>query len=464
MARRVYTSSESRRTDSGAILPTAAVLMIALASFAGLALAGGSVYGVAQEGRRAADFGALAGAANLPTLNLGSTANPLGLPGPTQTDTPLGTLDTTMTLPTLGEDFTLGTCAVVARQFGDGRSPLTEAYDTAPTTCSPSVAFSNPWLQHVADCLAGTTAAADCASRLQQGLDDLLPPLVGDSAAVTALEQAVAESGMTGQVVTEELMSQLRAANTTLGGRLTPLLDQLGDGGIHVDVARVAPALLTPHVTVTVTQSVEPPGVSLVHSGALTLRQTSTARRAIKNAVLVPVIGPVRPDGTFTIDLNPRLLQVRDRALGTLERIGDVVTPAADRAVRHVVCPGSPDPCPVVSTAFSDLVADVRDAVDPGNGPAPDARTLIDQAVAQGEPIMIATTGYVLDPSQVLGSTVYDLPIVQQLLPGLLFVPALDVVPAVLSAGPVGQVFATPVATAAEAGRTRGLYRARLVD
>ena len=50
-----------------------------------------------------------------------------------------------------------------------------------------------------------------------------------------------------------------------------------------------------------------------------------------------------------------------------------------------------------------------------------------------------------------------------QLLPSLLFIPALDVVPVVLSAGPLGKVVATPIDTVAAAGRARGLFKARLV-
>jgi hypothetical protein len=117
-----------------------------------------------------------------------------------------------------------------------------------------------------------------------------------------------------------------------------------------------------------------------------------------------------------------------------------------------------------VSTTFDDLLADLRDVVDPPNGVAPDMRTLVDEAIAQQDPILVATAGYAADPRQILGSTIYDLPVVKQLLPGLLFIPALDVVPAILSAGPLGRVIATPVDTAVAAARTKGLYRARLVD
>src|SRR5688500_3099595 len=167
------TTRRARRGEAGATLIVAAVLLTAVAAFAGLLLAGGSVYAAAQEGRRAADLAALAAAANLPTLNLGTTENPLGLPAPMQLDTPLGTLDSTTRLPTLGEDFLGGACAVVARQFGDNRSPVTDNYSTAAPTCTPSVHLANAWVQRLVDCLGGPAAATGCGAALAEGVASL---------------------------------------------------------------------------------------------------------------------------------------------------------------------------------------------------------------------------------------------------------------------------------------------------
>lgn len=458
-----------RRGDEGATLVTAAVLVTAVAAFAGLLLAGGSVYAAAQEGRRAADLAALAAAANLPTLNLSSGAdpNPLGLPSPGMLDRRLGAvgIDRSTPLPTLGEDFLGGACAVAARQFGDGRSPITDSFGTEATTCSPMVHLANPWLQQLVDCLAGAAATTGCAADLAYALGERLPaPRVTDPV-VAALTDAVREAGLAGQVVTSTLLEQIRTLDTTLNGALQPLLTHLNEtGGVSVDVARLAPALVSPNVSVTVTQTVDVPGAGLVGAGPVTLTQTSTARRTFKNAVVVPVVDAPLPDRTISFDANPRVAAARDKAFTALHRVADRVTPAADEALREVACRDTFAACPAVSTTFDDLMADLRDVVDPPPGTAPHTTELIDHAIAQQTPILVATAAYATDPRSIVGATVYDLPVVKQLLPGLLFIPALDVVPAVLSAGPLGRVVATPVDTAVAAARTKGLYRARLVD
>ncbi|HEV7887445.1 MAG TPA: hypothetical protein VGO92_07795 [Acidimicrobiales bacterium] len=455
----------TKPNEDGAILVTAAILLTALAAFAGLTLAGGAVYAAAQEGRKAADLAALGAAANLPTLSLGTTPNPLGLPGPNQLDTPLGTVALDHPLPTLASDFTLGACAIAGRQFGAGRAPVTDHYATAPPTCTPQAHLANAWLQSLADCLGGPRAAAGCASGLEAGLASFLPPPAPTSPAVSALQSATAQTGAAGQVVTTDLAARLRALNTALGGRLTPLLNQLNNaGGVSVDMTRLAPALLTPEITVTVTQQVDVPGGALLGAGPVTVTSQATARRAVKNAVVVPAVDLPRADGTIVFDANPALSSARDAAFSALQQTGALVAPAADQALRDVACPGSTAACPTVSTSFDDALRDLHDAVDPPNGTAPSAASLVADAVASGQPIMVAAAGYIVNPRQVLGSTVYSLPGVAQLLPALLFVPALDMVPAVLSAGPLGRVVATPIDTAVAAARTRGLYRARLVD
>ena len=459
-------AERTRRNDDGAILPTAAIFLIALAAFAGLTLAGGSVYAAAQDGRRAADLAALGGAANLPTLNLGKTTdpNPLGLPVPMQRDTPLGTLDLSAPLPTLHTDFTSGVCAIAARQFGRNHSPVNDNYKIAEPTCTPSFHLENEWLQELADCLGGPLAAADCANRLEAGLNTLLPAPLQANPVVPALQTATTAVGAKGQVVTSELMTQIRALNTTLGGRLSPLLDQLNAyGGVDIDMTRLAPAILTPEVTVKIVQQVDVPGADLVNHGPVDVTSAATARRVIKNAVVAPT-ARLRPDGKFVIDANPALTSARDKAFTALDRIADHVTPKADQALTQVACPGTGVTCPTVSNAFDSMMADLSDAIDPPNGTAPDQWQLIQAAVADGRPIMMATASLIADPKAILGSTVYSLPGVAQLLPDLLFIPALELVPVVLSAGPIGQVIATPVNTAITAGQTKGLYRARLVD
>jgi hypothetical protein len=82
----------------------AAILIPVVAAFAGLAWATAMVYGANQEGRRAADFAALATAASLPMFNLSASCQVTGsgtltLPGTSTTTTP--TLPGGSTIPTV---------------------------------------------------------------------------------------------------------------------------------------------------------------------------------------------------------------------------------------------------------------------------------------------------------------------------------------------------------------------------
>jgi hypothetical protein len=458
-----------QRDESGAILPTAAIMLVALSAFAALALAGGSVYAAAQDGRKAADFAALAGAANMPTVNLGTTQfdptnNPLSLPIPSQADTPLGTLDLTGSLPTLNNNWTTGVCAVAAREFGGNRSPVDDNYPAGPTSCTTTFGFENQWLQDLANCLAGTTAAADCANRYITNLSQSLTPPSATDPAVAALQNAITTAGQTGQVVTQQFLAQVQSLNTTLGGALTPLLQYFNaNGGINVNFTQLAPALLTPSITVGIRQFINVPGANLLRHGPVTVTSTATARRAIKNAVVLPTV-KVQPDGTFTFNPNSLLDKAMTPAFNALSKLGSDISPHADQAMQTVVCPVLTTPCPSVGASFDSALSDVQDAIMPPNGPTPSEWALIQWAEANGQPIMLSYASLLTDPKQILGSTVYSLPGVSSLLGQFDYIPAMGMVPVILSAGPLGQVIATPVNTAVAAGRTQGLYRARLVD
>src|SRR5207302_9133258 len=167
---------------------------------AGLALAGGGLYGASQEGHRAADAAALAGAAALPTVNVGTGPTPIGVPGPSQLDTPLGTVDTAGELPTLGQDFVLGACRIAALQFQPTRSPVT-ATSSGTTSCTASVGLGDQWLQRLADCLAGWSASAGCAQQLESSLESRLPAPAPTDPVTAALRDAATRAGQTGQVV-----------------------------------------------------------------------------------------------------------------------------------------------------------------------------------------------------------------------------------------------------------------------
>lgn len=455
---------QRRRDEQGAILVTTAVLLVGVATLAGLALAGGAVYAVDQEGRRAADVGALAAAAALPTINVGRGPNPLDVPVPTQTDTPLGPVDATPALPTLGQDLQLGGCQLVGQHFaGSTPSPATAMSPAGKVQCTQTVSLEDPWLQRLAECLAGVNATLTCADDLQHSLTSLIPAPDATSPVSTELSQAIATVGTTATMVTSQFMAQLQALNTTLGGQLTPLVTFLqNQGGIDLDPTRLAPALLTPQVSIEVEQPVDVPGAGLLHVGPVTVRHTSTARRAFKDAVIVPAVTVPGPDGSITFDPNPKLAAAGDAAVQAMSAAATAAEPYFDQAFQNTLCFGQPSVCPTPTNLLQSQLADLHDIADPPSGP-PDVVSMINNAIATGTPVILATPGYLTDPHQILSSTVWALPGVSQLLPGLLLAPALDIVPAVLSAGPLGKVVATPIDTVAAAGQSRGLYRARLI-
>lgn len=460
------------RSEEGAILPLGAVMFSVIAIMAGVVLAGGTLYSAGEEGRRAADTAALAGAAALPTLNLDQGANPLNLPGPQQLDTPLGTLTYSGSLPGLAQDFRSGTCQVAFAQFGPGGSPTSpESPVTAHWSaglpapdCTVSVGLGNAFLDAVAGCLANSGAFTGCATSLQQSLwSKLQPPAPGDQVA-QAVAGTVSAAGDQAQVVTSTLMAQLTTLNTQLGGALQPLLDALnGTHGIDVNPDAIAPAILTPQVTVDVRQQVAVPLASLLKAGPVTLHSHAVARRVFKSAVLAPTITLPGPDGTFTFATGPVLTGAEGAAFGALRTVDANVTPAADAAVDAAACPSIGGTCPQASSLTGPTISDLQDLLAPTTGPAPDPATVVSNAVATGEVVMVAAPAELVDPHQFLSQTVWQLPGVSTVVPQLMAVPALDFVPAVLSAGPLGSVVATPVDTVAAAAATRGLYRARLV-
>src|SRR5436305_512242 len=199
-----------RRDERGSILVTAAVLLVGVATLAGLAVAGGAVYAADQEGRRAADVAALAGAAALPTINVGSGPNPLAIPTPGQLDTPLGTVDATPAVPNLNQDLSLGACHLVGQHFSNRWSPVTESWQSGPVTCSVSVSMGDPWLDRLADCLSAVNATLTCADDLQRSLTSQLPVPDQASPVVTALNGPLTTAGDTGKALTAQLMAQIQ--------------------------------------------------------------------------------------------------------------------------------------------------------------------------------------------------------------------------------------------------------------
>ena len=478
-----------------------ALFISVLAIFAGGTWAAVTLYGANQEGRRAADLSALAAASNLPTANLTvcntDICNPVHLPTGNQFCTPgnsgilgacnqLGTVDLNGAVPLPNTNWTPGSCGIADQQFVAGRSPINQVFKLQNAQCTPQAQYSQTWMQMLSDCIQNLS---QCQA-VQNSLTSALPSPAGTAlgtamqSALTAADSTCAAlaNGSTGceQLVSSSTMSTLNTLNNqtgltsfcflagqgTGGGCLTPIITALGGSQLSVNLASLAPALLTPQVQVTVKQVVDVPAGKLVGLGNATITNTATARRAFKNAVLIPAIGPKRADGTYVINPNLTLAAAKNLTLTALGAVDNAVSPLVQNSLTPVVCTSNPIPCQVPSF-IGEEVSDLNDIFNPpASQPPPDGNAILLDAVQNARPVLIATLGKVVKPTDVLNTTIWNAlaPLLNLGVGNLLVAPALDFVPATLSNGGSLGYIATPARTVQLAGQTQGLYRARLVD
>lgn len=305
---------------------------------------------------------------------------------------------------------------------------------------------------------ATTTAEAFCA----------------DNLADASMTQAFAAGPATCTAQTQPDSPSL--LNTLLGdsGLLdaTSLLDQLGLGGGLLDPTAIVPALAHPRVQVTATATYEPPLGRLAGAEQVGASAQATARRRIKNAVLVPVLdlNTSCPTGLLG-GLIGALTGILDSTSGILGNIlsdfddldGDLAAligedctvdanPVLDMTGDEVFAALNDLKAPLDAlglpgTALVDsLLLDLRDVYDP-DGDAPTQREVLEQAAASDEDVFVFLTGTA----------------------GATDIPVLDVVPA--PAGAVQSWLADDDADLAgvfdlvtTVGEARGLFRASLVE
>jgi hypothetical protein len=473
--------------ERGAVMVLTALIMSVLAIFAGGTMAAVTLYGANQEGRRAADLDALAAAANLPTANLSvcntAICNPVQVPTgnnfcppPEQginnhVCTDLGTVDLNQALPLPNTNWSLGSCGIAGEQFsGTARSPINHVFTSGSGySCTRTPMFSQPWMQMIADCIQNLS---NCTG-VQNSLNSILPSPAG-TALGTAIQSALTAADATEKLVSATMMSTLSTLNSNgvfclaFGGNgcLQPLINALGGSQLKLDLANLSPALLTPQVKVTVQQQVSVPGAALVGWGNSTITNTATARRAFKNAVLLPAIGPKRADGTYIINPNQTLGVAKDLTMTALGLADQTVSPLVQNALTPIVCSSNPTPCQIPSL-LGDQLSDLNDLFNPPGGqPPPDGNAILLDAVQNARPVLVATLGQVTKPTDVINGSIWNAlaPLLGLGVGNLLVAPALDFVPMTLqNGGAVGYV-ATPVRTVQLAGQTTGIYRARLID
>jgi hypothetical protein len=329
--------------DDGAVAVIVA-LLLAFALIPALALGTGTYVrsSTSTELQRAADSGALAGAAEIPLGDINFAENYLA----TITGTGVVT-----TLQSLG-----------VQNAGQLPDPLVDACKVA---------------------LADATNTQNLASSYATFDHNSLPP---DPAVTTTSDpnawckaKYLTDAGVLGSA--QNCINSIGGLNNlgllsllNLGlGALSPtkLLSAL-DGTL--------PALLEPGIQVTTSWKVKAPFDNVFNSDGSTQTSTSIARRLFKNAVVVPSI----PIGGTTINVNPTLQITRTQLLSTLSSVESLLETLGGLVPGLASC----------AAIIDNLSGDLADAVDPpDNGPS--LQTLLDNAVADtadGHPVLAVST------------------------------------------------------------------------
>src|SRR5439155_10643603 len=159
------------RDERGAVLVLTAFLVPALIALGALSIGITSLWAEHDDVQRAVDLGALAGAADTPTLDAASMAAtfPAAIGG-IVSSTPVGSaLD-----PTRWDE---RPCAVTAQQLASGRSTMVNAFKTADGTCTKEWQFESPFLAAAYACSLNVLDVASCSSKLTTQLGVTLTPL-----------------------------------------------------------------------------------------------------------------------------------------------------------------------------------------------------------------------------------------------------------------------------------------------
>ncbi len=310
-----------------------------------------TLYGSQREMQKAADQAALAGAAALPPINPGVITDNVPLPGLAAVYTITGT--TGLDIPRLDDivpDPRAVACAYGANSLTADSARLVSAFGTPPAsspggwTCEDN--RIHPLLQ--------STQLAECVDGLVGGL----------TTRVTQLLDPI--SGLGGCI----LFICLPSLNDILAQVLAPI------NGLVDDLNLLAPAVLTPTMTVEVTSGVKPPLMSLVTGDdGIQMTVSATAQRTLKNAVVVPTTPGVP---LTNINITAALQEVQEPLVNTLGLVDDQLNTLFDTLIPGAGC----------QDVLSEVQNDIADIYNPpGGGPNPTGRDLIDEAIGASQTI-----------------------------------------------------------------------------
>jgi len=472
------------------VLILSALLVPALVAVGALTIGVSSVWTSRHDVQRAADLGALAAAAGTPTA-----AVPLDGVALLQ--------DLGMELDAL--DWQQRGCAVARNQLDEGRSPVATAFTVEgedPAACSPTWAYESPLLAAIGKCGLDLLAGCDDVAEellgalpfandvltdpaVREALDGLAGPLSDAEELATEVEDALVDAFATTYgglcLLTENVPLLGVICVLTLGDVLgpTPTLEsllanlpepyrsQLEDAStaldeltVGLDLAGVAPALLTPRVQLDVGPASIRPSLSPF---TFEVAAAATARRVIKSAIVLPSVR--MPDAEdIVVDggvLHRDAAEVRDDVLDALEALDGELSAAVCEAYETTgeTCTVPDDPIDT-DRLFGPFLQDVRDATDPPPGSTPTIDQVLGYHAGTGDPVWIIGGLRPLPLEDVYGPEVWPL-LDPHLVTDTTYVPALDVLPALVVRD--GDSYRLQPIDPVAVLSTPGLYKARLV-
>ena len=369
--------TRSERGDGGAMAVLLAIVLVAVA----LPVTGFAVTQVVRNGlqgelQRAADQGALSGSAMIPLADASSLKAFVA-------STPSGVGSTAGLIPS-------SWCTKGAAELG---SAVTDP--NAAGTCALDVACK------AALTSINTDKSYGHAYATPYGTPSCSASYVDDSSFFTTLSNCANATAANLLSLAPGVPQSLTATLTPILGTLPGMPTGLVTTTSPLGLGSILPALLKPGVKVTMSEQQRGPLDALTPSDNGTshlMSRTATAKRAFKNAVVVPTVGvsgsvtaalslslsllgvavpktavTIGTDAsTDTLDLNPALANVANSIKSMITNLDTIVGTTL----------------PACAGLVASLGSDLSDIVDPSSSGAPTAKQVLDDSIANASPLL----------------------------------------------------------------------------
>lgn len=345
------------RDERGAVLVIVALVMSALLTLSAGGIMLFTLYGSQREMQKAADQAALAGAAALPLL----------APGQLLSSLPMNTVydltdDVGLDVPLKGlnvPDPRAVACAYGTRSLEGDSAHLVNEFGAAPSPPVSSFCSAGPWNDgRVNPTLPSlSTPLSQCVNGLQSAVNTIIGQLNTSLASLTCLPLL---GCLLGDVT--------NTVNNTIQ-QLNNLLTSVQN------LEALAPALLTPEMTVTVKSGVKPPMLSMITgSDGVQMTVQATAERRLKNAIVLP-----NTPQLTNVSLNSALASTKPAVMNALGQLNTQL----NSLFTGLNLPG----CQNLLDPEEKIVQDISDIYNPpaSGGPAPTGRDLLEGALESAQ-------------------------------------------------------------------------------